>query len=73
MKKCTLDDFLAELNPWLDRDHIRKVLLEGEDQLVVVFLDGMKNVYQIDDCSRERVHAALADIRDLGIPVELIV
>lgn len=70
MKSCSLNDFLKELAPWLDKDHIRKVQWEDGGRLTVFFLDGMRNVYQIDDCSREQVLAALDGLKKRGIPLE---
>ena len=70
MKTCSLNDFMAELTPWLDKDHIRKVDLDDKNHFVVHFMDGMKNVYDIDDCNREQVSKVLADLKARGITVE---
>lgn len=70
MKNCSLNDFMAEITPWLDRDHIRGAELDGRGHLVLHFLDGMKNVYVIDDCNTEQVRKAVDDLRKRGIPVE---
>jgi hypothetical protein len=69
MKSCSLNDFLAELKPWLDRDHIRSAELDGTGHLVLHFVDGMKNVYAINDCNEGQVRKALDDLRKRGIPV----
>lgn len=69
MKKCSLDDFMQELNPWLDRDHIRSAHLDDNNHLVIHFVDGMKNVYNIDDCNREQVEAVLHKIQKRNIQV----
>ena len=70
MKTCSLNDFMSELTPWLDKDHIRKVDLDDKGHFVVHFMDGMKNVYDIDDCNREQVSKVLADLKARGITVE---
>ncbi len=70
MKTCSLNDFMEELKPWLDKDHIRSAVLEENGNLVLYFLDGMKNVYQIDDCNKEQVKAVLDDLKKTGIPVQ---
>ena len=70
MKTCSLNDFMAELTPWLDKDHIHKVDLDDKGHFVVHFMDGMKNVYDIDDCNREQVSKVLADLKARGITVE---
>ena len=44
MKRCSLHDFMEELNPWLDGDHIRSAELAEDGRFIIHFLDGMKNV-----------------------------
>ena len=70
MKSCSLHDFMAEISPWLDHDHIRAAELDGQGRLVLHFLDGMKNVYAIDDCNAAQVAKVMADLRKKGIKVE---
>lgn len=70
MKTCSLNDFMAELTPWLDKDHIRAVGLNDKGHFVVHFMDGMKNVYDVDDCNREQVQKVLAELKARGIAVE---
>ncbi|MFZ5758140.1 MAG: hypothetical protein ACOY32_00735 [Thermodesulfobacteriota bacterium] len=70
MKKCSLNDFMGELKPWLDRDYIRQAGLDGSGHFVVHFVDGMKNVYHIDDCNAEQVQKVLADLKAKGIRIE---
>jgi cation transport ATPase len=67
MKTCSLNDFMNELKPWLDKEHIRAAELQEDGRLVVYFLDGMKNVYTIDDCNRDQIVAALAELKKKGI------
>lgn len=69
MKNCSLEEFLAELAPWLDRDHIHGAELDGHGHLVLHFVDGMKNVYLLDDCSAGQLHKVLDDLRKRGIKV----
>lgn len=71
MKTCSLHDFMNELNPWLDSDHIRTVTVDPDGAMVVHFADGMKNVYSIDDCNREQINAVLADLRQRGLTIEI--
>lgn len=68
MQKCSLHDFMRELEPWLDREHLRSVSTDEDGHLVVCFLDGMRNVYHIDDCNRQQVSAVLAELSKRGIP-----
>ena len=66
-KSCSLQDFMKELTPWLDRDHIRKVHVDEDGRLVLFFFDGMRHVYDITDCNRSQVDAVLADLEKKGI------
>ena len=69
MKTCSLNDFMQEINPWLDSDHIREAHLDEKGRFVLLFRDGMKNVYHIDDCNREQVETVLKDLKKRGIIV----
>lgn len=70
MKSCSLNDFMQELKPWLDRDHIKEVFIDKHGHLALLFRDGMKNVYTIDDCNKAQIEAVLQDLRAKGIPVK---
>ncbi|MFA7383057.1 MAG: hypothetical protein WC001_06370 [Desulfurivibrionaceae bacterium] len=72
MKQCSLQDFMEELEPWLDTNHIRSAELSGGGRLAIYFLDGMKNVYQIDDCNERQIGAVVSDLRKRGIEVVTI-
>jgi len=69
MENCSLNDFLAELTPWLDKDYIKEVFVDGKGRFVLQFRDGTKNVYVIDDCNREQVGKVLETLKSKGIPV----
>ena len=70
MKTCSLNDFMEELVPWLDSDHIRSAEIDENGHMVIHFLDGMKNVYIIDDCNKNQVEKVLADLEKKGIAVD---
>lgn len=70
MKTCNLQDFMEELRPWLDKDHIKNVVLSGDGRLTLYFLDGMKNVYSIDDCNAAQMRDVLDKLRANGISIE---
>ncbi|HIJ79329.1 MAG: hypothetical protein OEY01_10120 [Desulfobulbaceae bacterium] len=70
MKACSLLDFMEELKPWLDQDHIRAAVVDGEGHFILHFMDGMKNVYSIDDCEKEQLQSVLSDLRARGISVQ---
>jgi hypothetical protein len=69
MKTCSLNSFVEELTPWLSRDYIREVYLDDKGDVVVMFLDGVRNGYHIDDCTRAEVEAALIDLKARGLAV----
>lgn len=70
MKTCALQDFMEELKPWLDRDHIHRAELDEEGRFTLYFNDGMKNVYTIDDCNRAQLAGVVKELRQQGIEVE---
>jgi hypothetical protein len=70
MKSCSLNDFMEEIKPWLDRDHIRRAEVDPEGRVILYFLDGMKNVYLVDDCNQAQVGRVLDDLRRKGIEVQ---
>ncbi len=67
MKTCSLHDFMKELNPWLDKDHIRQVHVDDQERFVVYFVDGMKNVYHIDDCNKSQIDDVLKNLTTKGV------
>lgn len=67
MKTCSLDDFITEMQPWLDNDHIRKAYLDEQGHFVLQFQDAMQKVYNINDCNREHVEEILKDLAHRGI------
>ena len=69
MKTCSLSAFMEVLKPWLDSDYIRNAHLDDKGRFVLQFLDGVKNVYQIDDCNKAQLKAILADLKKKGVPV----
>jgi hypothetical protein len=70
MKTCSLNDFMEEIKPWLDKDYIREAHLDDKGHFVLQFMDGMKNVYHIDDCNKEQIKGVLKDLKSRGIPVK---
>ena len=69
MANCSLNDFLEELKPWLDKDYIKEVHVDDKGHFILYFRDGMKNVYSIDDCNKEQVEKILKTLKNKGIPV----
>ena len=69
MKTCSLNDFMAEIKPWLNRDYIREAHLDEKGHFILRFNDGMKNVYHIDACNEAQIKNVLKDLKNKGIPV----
>ena len=69
MHTCSLADFMEALKPWLSSEYIRKAYIDEQGNFVVYFVDGVKNVYRIDDCSGEQLKEVLKDYEAKGIPV----
>ena len=69
MKTCSLNDFMQEIGPWLDKGHIKEAFIDNKGHFVLVFLDGMKNVYYIDDCNEAQIKGVLNDLKSKGIAV----
>jgi len=69
MKTCSLNDFMAEINPWLDKDYIKEARVDEKGHFILQFRDGMKNVYYIDDCNEAQIKKILNDLQKKGIPV----
>ena len=69
METCSLNDFLEELNPWLDKDYIKEVHVDNKGHFILQFRDGTKNVYVINDCNKEQVEKVLKTLKSKGIPV----
>ena len=71
MKTCSLNDFMTEINPWLDNDYIKEAHMDDKGHFVLQFRDGTKNVYYIDDCNEAQVKGVLNDLQKKGIQVAL--
>ena len=70
METCNFKAFINMLEPWLDRDYIRKVFIVGEDHVMLFFSDGGQKDFRIDECSQSQLMHILEDIQKKGIPVE---
>ena len=69
MKSCSMNDFMQELAPWLDKDYIREARLDDDGNIVLLFQDGVRDVFHIDDCTKEQIGKVLKDLKDKGITV----
>jgi hypothetical protein len=69
VKSCSMNDFMQELAPWLDNDYIREVRKDDNGHIVLLFQDGVKDVYHIDDCTEGQIDKIFKDLKDRGITV----
>ena len=69
MKTCTLNDFLAAVNPWIDNAYVRNAYLNSDGHFVLNFTDGVKNIYQINDCNIGQLESILSEFKQKGIQV----
>ena len=69
MKSCSMNDFMQELAPWLDKDYIREARLDDDGNIVLLFQDGVRDVFQIDDCTKGQINKIFKDLKDKGITV----
>ncbi|MCF8056889.1 MAG: hypothetical protein K9K37_09645 [Desulfocapsa sp.] len=69
MKQCSLSQFTESLTPWLDNNYIRSVTLRDDDRVVFSFVDGVNDVYEINDCNRSEIDKVCRDLQEKGIKV----
>ena len=69
MKSCSMNDFMQELAPWLDKDYIREARLDEDGNVVLLFQDGVRDVFQIDDCTKEQLDKIFKDLKNKGVTV----
>ena len=67
MKTCNLSDFMSSLTPWLNDDYIRKAYSDDKGHFVLLFTDGIKNVYRIEDCSKSQLEAIIEVLKNKGV------
>jgi hypothetical protein len=70
MKTCTLQGFMDELGPWIDRSYIRSASLDGEGNVTLLFTDGVEETFAIEGCSKDHVREILAGLQKRGIPIQ---
>ena len=69
METCQLNDFFSVVRPWINSKYIRYAQLEPNGLLVLTFVDGVKNVYRIDDCNPSQLVAVLEELHQKGVTV----
>ena len=48
----------------------RREIADENDHFVLLFMDGVKNVYNIEDCEKPQLEAILEDLKKKGVPVK---
>ena len=69
MKRCNISDFMGTIEPWLSEKYIRKVLMSEKGRVELIFLDGVRQVYLIDDCSAGQMKEMVDLMKQKEIPV----
>ena len=69
MDSCTFGDFMETLKPWLNSDYIRRAHFKGNNEFLLMFVDGGQKKYQIDDCTEEKIHETVTLLQQNGVPV----
>jgi len=69
MKTCTFIDFVAVLKPWLNDDYIQQARFDNKGNFTLLFVDGGKKVYHVDDCTAVQVKNAVELMKENGVPV----
>ena len=58
------------ITPWLSNEYLKRVYKNEKGHLLLLFRDGVKDVYQIEDCTEEQLRDVLEEIKEKGIQVE---
>ena len=67
MNTCTFIDFMQALKPWLKDDKIKQASFDGNGKFTVVFVDGAKNLYHVDDCTSVQLEEAIELLKKHGV------
>ena len=70
MKTCSLSDFLEIISPWLSSDYLQKVYKDDKGHFILLFTDGVKDAYHIEDCTHNQIKEMLDDLKKKGVQVE---
>ncbi|MBC8552804.1 MAG: hypothetical protein H8D23_24525 [Candidatus Brocadiales bacterium] len=70
MRACSLTDFMEIIDPWLSSEYLRRVYKDDKGHILLEFRDGVKDVYQIEDCTEEQLKEVLDGFKGKGIQVE---
>jgi len=62
---------MKALTPWLDDDYIRRTYVDDNDHFVLLFKDGVKNVYHIENCEKFQLESILKGLKKKDVTVEM--
>ena len=57
------------MKPWLSDDYIRGAGIDENGNFVLLFTDGVKNVYKINDCTKEQLIGVLEELKEQGVDI----
>jgi hypothetical protein len=58
------------ITPWLSSEYLRRVYKDDKGHILLEFRDGVKEIYQIENCTEERLNEVLEGFKGKGIQVE---
>ena len=70
METCNFTHFMKVFEPWLNRDYIRKVYLDADGNLRLIFVDGGEKMFRIDDCRRHQLDDIFKQLNTKNVPIE---
>jgi hypothetical protein len=72
METCSFTDFMKVLEPWLNRDFVRKAFLDAGGYFRLAFVDGGERLYRLDGCTEGQLKDVLRRLAEKGVPVEKV-
>ncbi|MCP4264480.1 MAG: hypothetical protein GY777_02710 [Candidatus Brocadiaceae bacterium] len=70
MKTCSLSDFRNIISPWLSSEYLQKVYKDDNGHFVLLFTDGVKDAYRIEDYSDDQLKEMFDDLKKNGVQIE---
>jgi len=61
---------MESLRPWLSSKYIRQASLDEKGHFVLIFTDGIRDVYRIDDCEEAQLKQILDETKQQGVQVD---
>ncbi|MCP4368086.1 MAG: hypothetical protein GY797_08275 [Deltaproteobacteria bacterium] len=70
MKTCSLSDFRNIISPWLSSEYLQKVYKDDNGHFILLFTDGVKDAYHIEDYSDDQLKEMFDDLEKNGVQIE---